>query len=149
MANPKSFKIRLVGKPGKIFDKNRILIEKLDRHIFRGIPKYNNFEKCYWWVVYWGKMPVAYCGMDISWTSSYLCRAGVLKAARGKGLQKRLIRVRERMARKLGFKRMTTYTHKTNKYSLANLTSLGYKKFKPTKPWGDPPSQYSYLFKIL
>lgn len=93
----------------------------------------------YWWIAYEGELPVAFAGLILStswFDCGYLCRSGVIKSHRGKGLQKRLIRVRERKARSLGWNWLITDTASWNAASANSLISCGYKLFVPTKPWG-------------
>ena len=61
----------------------------------------------------------------------FLSRAGLLPAARRKGLHRRMIEVRERWARKQGFHRVITYVHATNVPSLRGLLSAGYAPYEP------------------
>ena len=61
-----------------------------------------------WWICYSeAGIPVAFCSIkpSLRWAETgYLSRAGVLPGHRGRGLQKRLIRVRVARARQLGWK---------------------------------------------
>lgn len=88
-----------------------------------------------WWIVYSGQDPVAHCAVQQSehdpgrW---FLIRAGVLKAYRGQGLQKRMIRKR------LSFLRAETdaylaytYTSPHNVPSSNSLISTGFKLYRP------------------
>jgi GNAT superfamily N-acetyltransferase len=67
--------------------------------------------------------------------TGYLCRAGVLESHRGRGLQKRLIRVRERKARKLGWTHVVTDTYE-NPASANSLIKCGFRSYLPRNPWG-------------
>lgn len=92
----------------------------------------------WWWILYDGVKPIGFCGVYKSsqWAGTgYLCRAGVLTEYRGKGLQRRLIRVRERKARQLGFTHLVTDTYE-NPPSANNLIACGYKTYHPRSPWG-------------
>ena len=88
-----------------------------------------------WWVVRDCKNEaVAYAGLytaikDQGW----LVRAGVLRHARGGGLQKRLIRVREARARKLGIPVLFTYTADWNKASMASLAQCGFVPYSTSE----------------
>ena len=64
----------------------------------------------------------------------YLCRAGVIPAARGHGLQKKMIRVRLQKAKKLGYKWAVTDTYE-NPPSANSLISAGFKMFTPSDAW--------------
>src|SRR5205085_2627542 len=66
------------------------------------VPK--ETESGFWWIGYDGVLPVAFAAMHPSsqWSDvGYLSRAGVLSSHRGQGVQRRLLRVRERRARVL------------------------------------------------
>lgn len=92
----------------------------------------------HWWVMWEGETPIGFCGMRRSarWCDTgYLCRAGVMPSMQGKGLQKRLIRVREKYARKLKWRWLISDTT-DNPASANSLISCGFKMFTPTKPWG-------------
>lgn len=107
----------------------------------------------YWWLAYdkaqWANYstpanPVAFCGLTHALSTpgtGYLKRAGVLKAYRGQGLQKRLITVRERKARKLGLDTMVTDTT-DNPASSNSLIGAGYRLFEPAYRWAFKNSLY-------
>lgn len=105
----------------------------------------------YWWLVYHpqpGYMedhhPIGFCGLTHALAtegSGYLKRAGVLKAYRGHGLQRKLITVREKKARKLGLTTMLTDTT-DNPPSANSLIAAGYKIFEPAYRWAFKHSIY-------
>jgi GNAT superfamily N-acetyltransferase len=91
-----------------------------------------------WWVGYDGQQAVAFCLIKPSsqWEdTAYLARSGVLYYWRGKGLQKRMIGIREKHARSRGYTWLISDTTK-NPPSANSLARLGYQMFEPTKPWG-------------
>lgn len=98
----------------------------------------------HWWLVFHDGKPVAFAGLD-PYTQTpnvgYLCRAGVLPAHRGHGLQRRLIRVRERKARVLGWRVLVTDTI-TNPHSANNLIACGFRLWEPPKPWANNGAIY-------
>ena len=103
-------------------------------------------EDVRWWFVYQigGDDPVAYAGLKSSFTitcGGYLCRAGVLPGHRGRGLQRRLIRVREARARRDGWAALVTDTT-DNPASANSLISAGFKLYAPERPWGLKNSLY-------
>ena len=71
----------------------------------------------------------------------YLCRAGVVLAHRGRGLQKRLIKARIRKAKALGMNWVITDTNE-NPASANSLIAMGFKMFEPSKPWGFKTALY-------
>jgi GNAT superfamily N-acetyltransferase len=102
----------------------------------------------YWWIAFLDDVPVAYAGLrpsSLYKRTGFLARAGVLKAHLGNGLQRRLIRVRERAARKHGWVRLVSYT-RNNPPSANNLIACGYKAFTPNKPWAAADATYWHKF---
>lgn len=95
-------------------------------------------DKGWWWLVYLGKEPVGFAGLTKSdyENCGYLKRAGVDHKHRGQGLQRRLIRVRLRKAKLLGFSRVVTETTDTV-HSANNLAAEGFKLFDPPHRWLD------------
>lgn len=94
-------------------------------------------ECAQWWFVFDGDEPVAFAGMSPSHryrNCGYLCRAGVDEAYRGHGLQKRLIRVRLREARRIGWDYV--YSDTTGIPASANaLIACGFKSYAPANPY--------------
>lgn len=111
------------------------LLNELDKACF---PADSTCHKtgAYWWIAYDSKKsPVGFAGLKImDKSTAFLCRAGVLEEARGKNLQVRLIRARERKARKLNIKTIITYTC-LNVPSINNLIKAGYRSYIPQDPW--------------
>jgi GNAT superfamily N-acetyltransferase len=62
-------------------------------------------------------------------------RVGVLPYAQGQGLQRRMIRVRERWARAIGATSGITYTTYENHESIVNLLRCGWRFYTPASPW--------------
>jgi GNAT superfamily N-acetyltransferase len=96
--------------------------------------------KAGWWFIAFNELsePVAFAGMVPSarWSDCvYFCRAGVLPAFQGRGLQKRLIRARLRTAKALGMNWAVSDTY-DNPASANSLIATGFKMFEPTVPWG-------------
>jgi GNAT superfamily N-acetyltransferase len=102
-------------------------------------------SKGHWWIAYTeeGK-PVGFAGLvrSLSWYDcGYLCRAGVLYEFRGKGIQKRMVKVRIAKAKKLGWNWAITDTT-ANPPSSNSLINQGFKLYEPTKPWAYKHSLY-------
>ena len=92
----------------------------------------------WWWAAIDGGEAIAFAGMTRSqrWCdAAYLCRAGVAPAHRGRGIQKALIRVRERQARRLGLAWLITDTCR-NPASANSLIASGFRLYEPAAPWG-------------
>lgn len=99
-----------------------------------------------WWWIAVGEdgSPIAFAGLIPStrWgDTGYLCRAGVVPAARGQGIQKRLIHVRVRQAKAQGWRWLITDTYE-NPASSNSLISMGFKLFDPSVPWGAKGTLY-------
>ena len=95
-------------------------------------------EGGYWWLVFDDAKPIAFAGIMPGRYNpgyGYLARVGVHPKYRGHGLQRRLIRVRERLARELKWKGCVTDTT-GNPASANSLIHEGYKIFTPKNPWG-------------
>lgn len=91
-----------------------------------------------WWVGHDGSQAVAFCLIEPScqWLdTAYLARSGVLKAWRGRGLQKKMITIREKYARSVGYRWMISDTT-GNPPSSNSLIAKGYRIFDPSAPWG-------------
>lgn len=96
-----------------------------------------------WWLAFEDDTPVAFAGFcrGKSTGAAYLCYAGVAASHRGRGLQKRLIRVRVAAARRMGYKQCVTDTY-CNPASANSLIACGFRSFIPHVPWDGPTSQY-------
>jgi len=89
------------------------------------------------WFIGWdGQEPAAYCAWkpvdhdDVSVGFHY--RAGVLPTWRGHGLQRQMIRLRERRMRDSGLSRAVTYTDADAAASMSNLIAEGYRPYVPS-----------------
>lgn len=97
-----------------------------------------------WWIAHSGKIPVAFGALKPSmrWRlCGYLARAGVAPDFRGRGLQQRLIRVRERQARRLGWQWLVTDTT-DNPPSSNNLINCGFRLYAPEYKWASSYASY-------
>lgn len=134
-----SIVIRLVGTPEKPAPKALVeLMDSMDRNTITGSDPFEKGEG-YWWIAYDGKTPAGFAGMTLheNGTMAFLCRCGVLPEYRGKGLQRKLIKVRERLAKKIGVKWLVSYTTRKRLVSGNNLIKCGFLLFDPPFSWGD------------
>jgi ribosomal protein S18 acetylase RimI-like enzyme len=98
-----------------------------------------------WWVMWEGTEAVAFASLKHYASDpqlGYLSRAGVMPSYRGKGIQRRLIRVREAYARRSGLQVIVTDTSHSNLASSNSLIGCGYKLYQPAHPWGFPDGNY-------
>lgn len=75
---------------------------------------------------------------------AYLSRVGVTTEHRGKGLQKRLIRVRLAHAKRHGYSNAITYTVKAGARSINSLIACGFRYYEPPRPWAGSDMLYWY-----
>ncbi len=101
-----------------------------------------------WWIV-WDEdnNPVAYCGVVIYEDFAVHKRSGVLRLARGHGLQRKMLRLRERFAKKAGCTSICTYVSIENPHSANNLIKCGYLVYNPEWRWGG--DEYLYIQRTL
>lgn len=101
-----------------------------------------------WWII-WDENsePVGYCGIFIYDEFSIHKRSGVLPRARGNGLQRKMLTIRESFAKKAGCKSVMTYVSIENTYSANNLFDRGYRAYNPEWRWGG--DHYLYVIKYL
>lgn len=102
-------------------------------------------DKGYWWVVEdEPSHTVAFACLKVCKGTAYgyLARSGVYENHRGKGLQRKLIRVREAYARKLGLTHMVCDTSRANLASSNSLIACGYKLYTPLQPWAFADGNY-------
>lgn len=98
-----------------------------------------------WHVAFDGALPVGFCCVrPTSSTPSiwYLARAGVVPEARGRGLQKRMIRTRLSAAKRAGASSVVTDCTLDNAASANSLIACGFRVFTPRYRWALPRSIY-------
>lgn len=103
-----------------------------------------------WWIGYYGLIPVAFCCVSPSQQrpdGCYLGRSGVIPAYRGNGLQRRMIRLRVRWAKRNGYRVVVTDTT-DNIPSANNLMACGFKLYMPRIVYGNPRALYWKLDAI-
>lgn len=81
--------------------------------------------------------PVGFCSTKYlaAEKTVFFSRAGLLPRARGNGLQRRMIQVRERWAASIEAEAIVTYVVYGNNSSLANLLKRGYLLYEPARSW--------------
>lgn len=125
-------------------------IREMHKECFPKLPEYNELHGD-WWIAY-DPMPVAFVGLQASVRTEgagYLCRAGVLPHARGKGLQRKLVRVREKEAKRKGWVVLFSDTDPVNSASQHNLIECGFRPFRPTVMWATHGADWVYWRKFI
>lgn len=104
----------------------------------------SDFDYGTWWIGTDGREAMSFCGLTQSTyhpSYAYLKRVGVLPGHRGQGLQRRMITMREKRARLLGFTHCITDTT-DNPASANSLIAAGYRMFEPEEGWSFPTALY-------
>lgn len=95
-----------------------------------------------WWIAYQNGSPVGFASYRmIDKTTAYLSRSGVLYAARGQGIQKRMIRVRVKHAINSGATLILSDTT-DNVPSSNSLIAEGFRLYDPVRRWAYEHSNY-------
>lgn len=91
-----------------------------------------------WWLARYDGEPAGICSLTLhpEHDCCELSLCGVVPEFRGYGLQRRLIRVRERYGRQHGFERAVSYTRPWNFASANNLIRCGFELYEPEYKWG-------------
>ncbi len=123
------------------------LLKHLHDEVFASTVPQINPERGWWWLAHDGREVAGFCGLTPAWGQprdvGYLKRAGVRLPHRGQGLQRRLVRVREAQARRVGLRSLVTDTT-NNPASSNNLINCGYRIYQPSEPWGFNNTIYWY-----
>ena len=131
------FKVRRIATPDDIAEEDIKLLNRLEIRTL-GVESLCDKKGSYWWYAYCDDEIAGFAGLlhYPELDCSFLYRAGVLKYFRGNGLQRRMIGVREKQAKRDGYSRIVSYTSYDNIHSANNLIKCGYKLYKPKWDWG-------------
>lgn len=145
------YSIRCVARPDRCPEPARKQIEALDRILFESDAK-AEIPGSWWWLAFDPKgKPVGFaalraCKEKCNAGIAYLTRSGVLKAHRGRGIQKRLIRARVAQAKRTGsIKAVVSYTLNWNHASANSLASCGFNLYRPAEDWA---GKYAHYFRL-
>lgn len=113
----------------------------LPQHIHKQIMPCDNFDNVpgsvHWLVLAVDGSAVGFASARIITAENvvFLSAAGVLPCARGKGLQRKLIRARCNWARRQGCTHAITYTVADNYASYSNLQKCGFALYPPANAY--------------
>lgn len=136
------FKIRLVDASD---DYIREALTEIHDETFENTAPIPDFDVGDWWLVANGRELAGFCGLTPCFylpNTGYMKRAGVRDAFKGHGLQRRMLTVRERHARRLGYDALYTDTASFNTPSSNNLIRAGFELFRPEPLWSDDDFLY-------
>lgn len=97
------------------------------------------------WIVCEEGRPVGFASLLVNYPqrgTAFLAACAIAEEARGCGLQRRLIAVRELRARELGCRELVTYTRRANLPSANNLIACGFTLARPEMPYGSAGCLY-------
>ena len=134
-------RIKYLGPPGPKIEKHVQLLVDLQIRTFGSvIESAKMIPESHWWIVEdEDRRPGGFAGLfeyDDRKRTGFLCLAGIIPRLRGQGLQRRLIRVRERRAKILKLSRLISYTASDNVTSANNLLACGFRLYTPRWEWG-------------
>lgn len=134
---------RLVATPEDPNPTFRAMLRRLNEQHFHF--RRRDFHRHHWLALYEGLELAAFAGMKpVSPSEVHFGLCGVLPEHRGRGLQRRLIVARERLARRAAYKVATTYVDVTNVASATNFLRCGFHLAS-----GKNPDWYLYFRKEL
>ncbi len=135
--------IRKVGTPHNLPEDKKKILDKFEKELFGHTW---SRKDAYWWIAYFQGTEIGFAGLDfypdLPIPSAFLARVGVVTEYRGRGLQTRFIKIREKQAREEGYSRIITYTSLHNTHSANNLIKNGYRLYDPYAEWGVRNSMY-------
>jgi GNAT superfamily N-acetyltransferase len=128
--------IRLELTPSNQPEKTVKEVKRLDKLLFAG-DKRVDVSKSWVWIARVEGKPVAFgamraCEAEANKGLVLFTRAGVLPVWRGKGIQKRLIRLRVRKAKSLGYETAVAYVMGMNCASSNALIGCGFRLYHPS-----------------
>lgn len=140
----------------KIFSFGEVLNKRLYQELQVLDTTNPNFKGCNneflenreWWVILdkYGNI-ISYCGCLFTQGICIFVRAWVDKRYRGKGIQKKLINVRIKAAKRYDCHTAITYTTPDNYGSMNNLISRGFRLYAPEYQYGG--KEMIYFIKYL
>lgn len=139
----------------RVLDLDEPTAAELDHLDLACLPDDEPYDKAgpglYWWTVteHPSKRVVGFCG-SLYWGPDnvvFLCRSGVLPEARGRGLQRRMIKTRVAHAASIGAKGCISYTSVENPVSSNNLIRCGFELYEPDYKWAG--EGYLYWWKTV
>lgn len=135
------FTIRKVDDPRKVSDSLAICLQQWTYFV--------DHSEHFWWIAFSNNLWIAYGGAQIfNRHTLYIGPDHVLKEARGNGLQRKLIQVRERWARKNNFTNAIAVVAHDNIYSANNYIKAGYL-LRKLWPGAEPKDCCLYFEKNL
>lgn len=136
-------RIKFVAEVGELTEEDAHTIRVLQQQVFGDVyTAMKDMSEACWWLALDGRIPVGFCSLTPmeDHGSLFLSLSGVLDGPyRGRGLQRRMIRQRERKGVGGRFpwaERFVSYVSPDNIWSANNLIQCGYRLYAPSYEWG-------------
>jgi GNAT superfamily N-acetyltransferase len=121
-------------------------VEALDEACFPDCYNLKHMDgELHYWLVHHKGTYCGYCATRVEGDVVFLARSAVAKEHRGKGLQRRMIKARERFH---GPKYFVSYVSRFNPVSMNNLIRCGYRTYLPERRFGGQNAVYFYKDKM-
>lgn len=123
-------------------------VKDLHKQCFPEDEWYEHKGNVYWLLKNSRKRPIGFCvATDIGDGLIFLSRAGVIPEYQGRGLQKRMIKVRVRYAKNNGYDSLITYVTIDNIASAKNLLRCKFELYRPD--WDYAGEFFNYFRLVL
>lgn len=140
-------KFYLYATPDNITDKQIKILNRLDKKLFPADSLYPKKGR-WWWVAMSNGRIVGFAGLSVltKYTKDwgYLCRVGVLRKYRKRGIHSKFITLRIAKGKKLGLKKLITAVAIGNEESANQIIKKGFKLYVPEQKWLAIPAYYFY-----
>lgn len=141
-------RIKYLGPPGNHSEDNLQTVRVLQQICFgETYETTKDLNQTHLWLASEDGSPIAFASLTEypdQPDTAFLSLSGVIPSARGKGLQKKLIKKREALCKKLGKTRIISYASYDNIYSANNLIRCGYRLYQPEWEWA---VKHAYYFQ--
>ena len=140
-------KLRKIFSFGKVYNQDLYeRLQALDKRVF--VDAKNEFKEYReWWVMVDNDTIIAYCGSLYADGVCLFVRAWVHRPFRGKGLQRKMIKLRLKAGKSLACYRAITYVYTDGTTSMNNLINTGFRLYNPQYKYAG--NEFLYFYKDL
>ena len=133
--------IRYIGPGDQLTEHNIQRLNVMQEIVFGEIYVSPDASNDFWWIAFDREGIAGFCCVtvydhDDGSKTAFLSLAGVLHQSRGQGLQRKMVKKREALAKEHGCYRIISYCSRDNIISANNLIKAGYLLYTPEYDWG-------------
>lgn len=133
--------VRFIGSGNQLTEHNIQRLNILQELVFGEVYISPFAENEFWWLAFDDEGLAGFSCLTIydhddNTKSAFTSLSGVIHRARGQGIQKRMLKRREKFASQRGCYRLISYTSRCNIISANNLIKAGYLLYTPEYDWG-------------